>query len=294
MTAPTTDYLTLVREELADLRPGVRDPLLEDLGQHLDELRAEDPDLDAMTVLGDPRVYARELREAGGLPSKRTVGTRLGSLVDQLPPLPRSLGWLSDLNGAWWVLRAYPVLVLIGWFQHHAGDGNVWPTYDWTRMPIPLVEDSSLYGLMLLLGIVIVSVLAGKLSARRLVGGLAAAVMVLNLGLAVIGVNELWHFTHVKTYVGDSYSPPPAGELGDSNGNTISNFYAYDENGKLIPRVQLFDQTGKPVVLSPASAYGPTPVVPNVYPKQTGSFNGSTVLPDPVPVVDVPALGPAH
>ena len=60
-----TDYVARVRAALADLPPGQRDELTEDLADHLTEVAAE-AEGTLVERLGEPETYAAELRAAAG------------------------------------------------------------------------------------------------------------------------------------------------------------------------------------------------------------------------------------
>ncbi|MGV9767766.1 HAAS signaling domain-containing protein, partial [Micromonospora tulbaghiae] len=60
-----TDYVDRVRAALADLPPGVRDELTEELPEHLAEVAAEGEGT-LVDRLGTPEAYAAELRAAAG------------------------------------------------------------------------------------------------------------------------------------------------------------------------------------------------------------------------------------
>ncbi|MFD0638102.1 hypothetical protein ACFQ9X_47685 [Catenulispora yoronensis] len=75
-------YAAEVRAQLVDLPPADSAELLEDLEDHLREVAAED--VGALRErLGAPATYARELRQAAGLPGPGRPGQ---------PPRPRPAG----------------------------------------------------------------------------------------------------------------------------------------------------------------------------------------------------------
>lgn len=135
-TAPLTSpdvaqFVAAVRSHFADLDPEDRDELLGGLEADISDLVAER----GPGALGDPDVYAVELRAAAGLPPyapRRTrafPGIGLGEVLDDvhrswdraldaLPGSPR--GFVESLQPVWWVLRAVVAWMLVQDFRSPA------------------------------------------------------------------------------------------------------------------------------------------------------------------------------
>ncbi len=304
MTAPTlaTDadrYLGDVRAALADLEPGDRDDLLEDLQGHLEELRAEDPAVDLVARLGDAASYADELRLSAGLPARDsrshvTLGERLGRarsalvhLVGSWPGGRAALDLLVQLRPAWWVLRVYGVVAIVG---------RLWRGGTWrSEGLVPTIHGFRAAGALALAGLVVVSVRVGRsvvmsTGPRRMVLGLANTVLALAAAAYLAGVS-----------LGQLASPSPwpaypcCGTVLGPNGSPVSNIYAFDENGRAIPRVQLFDQDGQPLDITVNDPTGTAPWH-NVFPQRqvldtVSNPDGSVQeVPRPAPVIAAPRL----
>jgi hypothetical protein len=118
-------YVEGVRQALADLPEATRQELLEDLPEHLAEVRAEAQGT-LLERLGTPAAYAAELRATagfvGGFPDPPTdrwaslhevrdnTMTLLRQADDRIGPVigyPKASDFLVLLRPAWWVLRGY-------------------------------------------------------------------------------------------------------------------------------------------------------------------------------------------
>ena len=286
MTLPLTDsYLAAVSAELADLDAADRDDLLEDLQLHLVELRAEDPEVDLVARLGTPAAFAEELRQSAGLPAPSggpSVGARVLGLRDALlhkasrrPWVRTTLDFLPQLRPAWWVLRAYGVLAVVDALFHASG------YYRWGIGVVPQVHGEQLFGFVLLAGLVVASVrIATRPPVWRRWGPVA---LVAN---AVLAIATPAYFFNVqgdrvvdRVYDG-GYTQPCCGTLYGDNGSVISNLFAYDADGHLIPQVQLFDQDGNPVQMSVDRLDGGASFT-NVYPRQQFREDGTVAVPTP-------------
>lgn len=159
MTLSTQWYLDSIERELADLPADERVELLEDLAAHFSEFESDD---DLVATLGDPGVYARELRDAAGLSAVPSLDTHV-ALVDRaranIDAVRRSAWWRAvtaftlELRPAWWVLRAWLIVAAIS--EGPPGSGGV-------DFPIPRVADNTLVGLAALMIVVPVSVVLGQ------------------------------------------------------------------------------------------------------------------------------------
>lgn len=301
-------FVLRVREHLADLTEEEREDLLDGLEADLSEQRA------AGDELPDPIAYAEELRAAAGLPAGRRRVLALPSRphvpFSEWPDLARAKWFaltrrsaltqqvwalLEAVRPAWWVLRAWIAVTLLDQMVGPWEYVSLWPTLG-----------PSLVGPVLLLGAVAVSVLIGQ---GRLWPGSGpdrtTVARVVLLGLNVFAVLVPLSFTGdgsqgAPWVSGNGYN---AGfhdanhRSGLRNGpDVVRNIYAYDAEGKPLQGVQLFDQRGRPVAVSPASSMGEgasrevtcpwfngtTPLF-NVFPLQQRSQRYGTCLGTPDP-----------
>lgn len=154
-------------------------------------------------------------------------------------PAERAITYLKTLQPAWWLARAGLI-----------GLGAV------------LLAGRDILGFLALAGIAVVSVFAGpraKVDRRWLWFSLPASALAVGLLVQVIDVtaNQLAYNTR-------SYQPTPVQMV-----ETYENIYAYDENGKLLTNVLLYDQDGRPIN-APRQFDGcdPEPMIPaNRYPR---------------------------
>lgn len=157
-------------------------------------------------------------------------------------PAERAITYLKTLQPAWWLARAGLI-----------GLGAV------------LLAGRDILGFLALAGIAVVSVFAGpraKVDRRWLWFSLPASALAVGLLFQVIDVtaNQLAYNTR-------SYQPTPTPTV-----DTYENIYAYDENGKLLTNVLLYDQDGRPIN-APRQFDGcgdgdPEPMIPaNRYPR---------------------------
>ncbi|WP_144875461.1 hypothetical protein [Microbacterium sp. 1.5R] len=236
-------FASAVRQHLDDLPP---DELDEIIGGLTADLADQADDNGGMLDLGDPASYAEELRSAAGLPprgaiqSRPRLGERLLATRQRLTAGIRRnpIGaWLLDLcvtlRPAWWALRGYGLYVLI-LFVVVMGNGR-----EHWMVPDSLPE----WGAVILLGVLSVQWGSGK-RLKRSVGKRAHAALNLLAALAVVAALPVALSPRVE-YVGQDY--PQSGLTLD--GVQINNIFAYDENGDLIDRVQLFTGKGTPLDL---------------------------------------------
>lgn len=183
MTAPTTSpeaqaFLAAVEQELIDLRADDRRELFDDLTLHLVE---RDGDADS-APLGSPQEYARELRDAAGLPARAAVGRRrLGAAVDRIVDaraVAEVRAFLPLLRPAWWVLRGYLVVAIVA-LQDVNGTRD---------FPVPAFWGSHVLGVAAVLAAGTASVALGR---GRLPRSAVARVVAANLVLLVAAGNLL-------------------------------------------------------------------------------------------------------
>jgi hypothetical protein len=280
-------FLTRVREHLADLSVDDRDELLDGLDADLSEQLAEGG------VLPDPVAYAAELRAAAGLPAprpagrvrgaRRSLGARLVSAPDDLRAHWLALTARNDLTRqmwslleavrpAWWVLRAWVAVSLL--------DALAGPWENLTLLPtlgVPVV------GPVLLLVAIVISVRIGQ---GRLWPGsgpdrsMLARLVLATLNLLAILAPLAFHYPGSRPYVVETVQRAvPVQRPGDhpvlrSGRDVVRNVYAYDAEGQPLQGVQLFDQQGRPISVAPQSSMGEGPDRQVTCPW----FNGTTPL----------------
>jgi hypothetical protein len=265
---PTLDtriaaFAAAVRARLADLDPEDVDDLTGGLEADLQE---EAADHDGALELGDPARYADELRSSAGLP-ERAVETAAASPLHQLRDgvraragelharirANRELSAILDLlivfRPVWWLLRAWAgyqiALVFLSVFFGYYSPFLVMP-----RGPM---------GWLLLLPLLAISIQwgRGRWASRPWLQRLRTTVSVITALALVVLIPVAIDRSGESTYVDYSSSPSSSSvpqEL-TLDGKRISNVFAYDAEGNLLDRVQLFDQDGEPLsVVPPALA----------------------------------------
>ena len=241
-------YVEAVASHLASrpwLRESERDELLDDLAHHLAEVAAED-DTPLVERLGPPESYAEELLAAAGVgepaPVRRAWRWR-ARLATAFDSDRRRAAWAfgRELEPAWWVVRGYLVASLLGAVTASGGPGLDYPGF-----PIPSVLDNPAVGLATLVAAVVVSVRwgRGRRPERPWVRRGSAFV------LAVYGLSLLARVGDDRLDVRWAEAPQAAAAqrcLVNGAGQPIENLYPYDAEGRLLERVLLFDQTGRPL-----------------------------------------------
>ncbi|MBF4623090.1 hypothetical protein [Clavibacter sp. VKM Ac-2872] len=274
-------FAAAVRARLADLDPEDVDDLTGGLEADLQE---EAADHDGALELGDPARYADELRSSAGLP-ERAVETAATSPLHQLRDGIRSragelhariranreLSAILDLlivfRPVWWLLRAWAgyqvVLVVLAAFLGIYSRFLVLP-----------------YGSMrwlLLLLLLVVSVQWGRdrwvptrplRSLRTAVSVVTALALVVLIPVSIDRSGESARVEYAPS--SSSSSVPPELTL---DGKRISNVFAYDAEGNLLDRVQLFDQDGEPLSVVPPALAEVDPTTGEPLEPSTGAWN---------------------
>lgn len=292
-------FVASVRGRLGDLTEEEREELVGGLDADLAERLAEgDADL------GDPAIYAAELRAAAGLDVRRK---------QKRPPVPPRQQLLDLLDGsrqrwdqlmvshpvvtrawelavlarpAWWVFRAWVAVQLL--------DLVTGPTELLT--PVPSFG-SQFVGLLLLLGAVCASVLIGSgqvwpgsrvdasLLARATLAGLNAFAVLVTF--AVLSQFPGTYDSHaladgsIYDQAGVNVAPGSGPGL-RSDGRVVRNVFAYDAQGRPLTGVQLFDQQGRPLKVDVAHRIRTEEGIGVVYPWLNGSQQLFNVYPLPV------------
>jgi hypothetical protein len=248
------DFAVAVRARLDDLDPEDVDDLTGGLEADLQE---EAADHDGALELGDPVFYADELRTSAGLPERAEEAPAAASPISLLRQRidetgremlrtvrgNRELSAILDLlivfRPVWWLLRAWAgyqctliaSTVLLG-----------------SSHPFTLLPGGPL-GWLLLLTLVVVSVQWGRgrwagnrlLRTSRTVVSVATALSLVLLVPVVLTESGSDGYVDESTYA-------PYQEPGLSlDGKAVTNLFAYDAEGNLLDRVQLFDQDGEPL-----------------------------------------------
>lgn len=238
-TTEVRDYVAQVRAALSDLPVEDVEEFTTGMEADLSERLAEPGEGTLRDRLGTPEAYAAELRAAAGLPprvavaaTKQPAAERLSQWWDGVAEsVLGALPWLRDLRPLWWGVRgvalaAIPAIIL--------GVPIIW---------------------LAVLG-VLVSVVAGLMARRgKLRGG---GVRPLRFVLNAVAVMAL-PFAFILLVDGAGRGSEPIYEepamYGPTslahNGENIANLYAYDETGRRIDNVRLFDQNGRAIKLDP-------------------------------------------
>ncbi|MFL6156228.1 MAG: hypothetical protein ACJ72D_09060 [Marmoricola sp.] len=300
-------FVAVVRVQLADLGPEELLEITDGLEADLTELVTEQ----GLDALGDPVVYARELRTAAGLTETTTnrrprpsVAAGLHGLLDGvravwdrvLVQLPGDLaGFLVAVRPFWWVARAWVAVELVAMLA-----GDSYPT---------LVPGSSALGALTVAVAAVASVQLGR--AKVWPGERIRTVAVLRLALVALNVvciamapylvdklQETGRVNHGDAYtagysrgIDQGYADGSAG-TGDkaglyADGHWVSNIYPYDAAGRPLVGVQLYDQTGKPVDVVSAnecvydSGEQPTDAVRQYFSWSDGAAQKHNVFPVP-------------
>jgi hypothetical protein len=253
-------YVEAVRAALADLPEATRDELLEDLPEHLAEVKADSAG-SLTDRLGTPEAYASELRTTagfvGGFPDPPPRPDRWAEFRDpalrQLHQLDIKVGplfgyaraseFLVLLRPAWWVLRGYLAAMVVAWALDDSGQPHGL---------LPRIGGSEVVAGLLLLGGVLGSIWLGRRSSRGLKEWPRYA---LYAGSVVLVLVAIGGFLNADSDArGANYSDVNYGGGGDPHSG-VQDVFVYDQNGRLVPGARLFDQDGQPIRLGIPSCY---------------------------------------
>lgn len=170
------------------------------------------------------RSSPRDSRLTSRRPGPRAQANRLGAVVVDL---------LISLRPAWWVLRGYAAYQLI-----------------WSLFPTGVIAWATL--LVLVAGSVWTGHHSwGPFGRVLIVAGNLLAVLVLLTSFAEIEANNAAYLSDINGdgyFYGDESEEVAAGLL--LNGREVTNVFAYDAEGKLLEKVQLFGPDGEPIITS--------------------------------------------
>jgi hypothetical protein len=257
-----TAYVAGVHEALSELPEHTRLELLEDLAEHLAEVRAEGLGT-LVERLGAPEAYAAELLATAGfvggfpepppapqvspLESLRADATAFLKRADvKVGPVigySTASEFLVLLRPAWWVLRGYLAAMAAAYLLD-----------DRRRVLglLPRIGDSELVAIALLGGCVIVSIVFGRKAfdlSRWPKYGLWSASTLLVL-FAISGFVDADQSMRWGSYdvVGNDVPNPYS---------NVQDVYVYDKEGKLVEGARLYDQDAMPIQLGNAYCTDP-------------------------------------
>jgi hypothetical protein len=255
-------FADAVRRHLDDLPVDDIDELTGGLEADLAEQAA---DHGGTLQLGDPALYATELRESAGLPARRkSSGTVRRRLVDRLDHLEAATerfvrssalaSWLIDffrsLRPVWWILRGWAAYQLINF------------PLGGRFSPLP----SAFILCCLLVAAIVVSVQWGR--------GKWLPVAWLKTARLVVSIITIIALPFLFVWSGNAFNSSGSVNQGNSqsdpaglwvDGNRVANVVGYDAQGNPVNDLQLFDQYGNPLVtvgsglVQQYSDFSPTP-----------------------------------
>src|SRR5437764_731899 len=293
-------YAASVRAALSNLPTDQAEVLLEDLEDHLREVAAE-AEGPLAERLGPPEQYAQELRSAYG--AAHAGGRRQAAALHDLR---RAVGWvtasawyrqvrafLPELRPAWWVLRAYLlVLVITVAFS---------PSYNIRPIPNPFSSRGLLEIIAMAIAIVVLVRLGRRnrplaKSGRML--AVAANVLIALIAVPALASMGTFHpFTMVES--GGSGQTIQGQQLYTPSG-VVTNIYPYSRDGKPLTDVLLYDQDGRALTLDSKTGDATTdfPVrdnsqqITNAYPLHQRHLSGDPVAAPRVALPPWPAQSP--
>jgi hypothetical protein len=236
-------YLKEVAPYLAAVSAQERADLLDDLAQHLREIAAE-PGPPLAERLGPPEAYAAELLASAGVTAggpRPALLARAASLVTgaRHSSIGRELvRLLPVLHPAWWILRAYLIVSLLGALESHGS---------YSRFPFPRLAGNAALGVIAVIVAIPVSVRLGQ---RHLPRAGRLAMIGANIILAIYALVLLGRTSSPEVrYIQNGNTQPADTQncLMDSSGQNITNRYAYGPDGSLLDPVLLYGEHGRPI-----------------------------------------------
>ncbi|TXL61542.1 hypothetical protein [Aeromicrobium terrae] len=247
ITPTVASFADAVRDALGDLPAEEVDDLTEGLEADLAEAFA-----DGRGELPDPIAYAEELRTAAGLPRRAARRPGLDAARSTLTVAARK-AWSAvgpvavELRPVWWVARA-----VVAYFA------VVWATGEYRQlMPDTVVE-------WFVLAVAVVISVAWGLG-RWQPSWFRVPIIVGNVLAVALLVPVLNHQGDQTTTWADAEDALVPANV-DSNqmdltgvysdGNPVTNIFAFDAKGRALRDVQLFDEMGRPLVTSTPGGNG--------------------------------------
>jgi hypothetical protein len=252
-----TAYVEAVHAAMAGLPDPTRAELLEDLPEHLAEVKADGAG-SLVDRLGTPEAYAAELRATagfvGGFPDPpgryerltelrdatltrlRTLDTRVGPLLGYA----RASQFLALLRPAWWLLRGYLAAMVVAWALDDSGQ---------PMGLLPRIGGSEVVAALMLAGGILGSLWLGRRSAEGLSQwpryALRAGSVVLVL-VAIGGFLNADGIARSSRYTDVNYNNPYS---------NVQDVFVYDGQGHLVSNARLFDQDGQQIQLGNPYCY---------------------------------------
>jgi len=234
-------FSAAVRRELHDLGPDVIDELTDGLEADLADSLADGGEL------GDPVLYAAELRAAAGLdPRGRTrrtsdidaaakaaiaeLRTEAAGFVSRHPLVRGVIDFFVALRPVWWVLRGWVLFALLNApTMSFVPQNEIW----W----IPLI------------GLIVASVQWGRGRWLPWRWSRPAVVLLSIVSLLVLPVVV----SATASIASQRYEvyPEPMYDGIMLNGQQVTNIFAYGADGSAMTDVRLFDQNGEPLSVVP-------------------------------------------
>ena len=290
-------YAASVRAALSDLPPDQAEILLEDLEDHLREVATEagGPLVDR---LGSAEQYAQELRTAYGAahtaskpddPALRGLTLAIRR-VTAWAWVRQVQAFLPELRPAWWVLRAYLlVLILTAVFSRN---------YNLHPIPNPF----SSRGLLEIIAAAVAIVLSVRLGRRNrpLARGGRVLAIGANVMIALVAIPVLARMGTFPSYaMVESGGSGFQGQPFNLPNGVVTNIYAYSKDGKPLTDVLLYDQEGRPLIIGPiGDVTSEYPVgadgqpITNAYPLRQRHLSGDPVGAPRVALPPWPATSP--
>jgi hypothetical protein len=183
---------------------------------------------------------ARGIRRRRGvileLPDAKWLYSRRGRISEH-PVAAAILETVSGLRPAWWLMRAWVAVELIGMFV-----GTPW-------FPLPRFPGAPL----LFVAAIVVSVWLGRRAMQHRQTSHEAALVLVGNVVAILGL--LWVVAGLSQVSEDVYPDEasifvPEGAIREGaireDGTEITNLYPYGPDGRLLSNVRLYDQDGRP------------------------------------------------
>jgi hypothetical protein len=268
MTDEARRYLAAVEVELSDLDADERSELLADVEEHLSEIEHEG----VLEVrLGEPAVYAAELRSSAGFPPKQAAPRRSGfgswRRVLTGEHVETARRFVAEVQPGWWVLRGFLFVLAFSVVSNSMSQAD---------LPFPRIAGSQHIGF-------VVAVLAAwgsyRLGRRAQTHGVARTASIVTTAIVVmLTFGALAGGRAVEA--GIEGEPIPVAGVHHWDGSEALDICPYDSHGKPLRNVLVFDQAGRPVSEIPRVAGSESEGVLNAYPRGVSVPSADGVLRD--------------